>query len=192
VEDRPLKVPSTLVLTFAIVCGLVLIGAAASDSDQSQSRVQQGLHISPVPLNLEGKNHARVGLGSYLVNAVGSCNDCHTCPSFTPGHNPYFGQPKPWVNGENFLAGGVHFGPFTSANLTPDSNGLPAGLTLKEFIQVIRTGHDPDPQAGHPPLLQVMPWPILSNMTDHDLSAIYAYLTAIPSAQPGTCGGPSE
>ncbi len=29
-------------------------------------------------------------------------------------------------------------------------------------------------------LLQVMPWPIYKNMTDHDLRAIYEYLSAIP------------
>src|SRR5579864_3230560 len=29
-------------------------------------------------------------------------------------------------------------------------------------------------------LLQVMPWPTFANMTDHELDAIYEYLTAIP------------
>jgi hypothetical protein len=29
-------------------------------------------------------------------------------------------------------------------------------------------------------LLQVMPWPIFQDMTDHDLRAIYEYLKAIP------------
>jgi hypothetical protein len=29
-------------------------------------------------------------------------------------------------------------------------------------------------------LLQVMPWPIHRNMTDHDLRAIYEYLSAVP------------
>jgi hypothetical protein len=35
-------------------------------------------------------------------------------------------------------------GPFTSRNLTPDTTtGLPAGLTLAQFQQVMRTGVDP-------------------------------------------------
>ena len=34
-----------------------------------------------------------------------------------------------------YLTGGRTFGPFvTSANLTPDAHGLPAGFTLNEFI----------------------------------------------------------
>ena len=189
-----MKITSTLVFTLVILCGAIFVGAAASgpDDNPSQSQVQTGFRIAPVHLNLEGKNAAMVGQGSYYVNAIAGCADCHSCPTYAAGHNPYLGQPKPWMNTENYLAGGVPFGPFTSANLTPDSNGLPAGLTLQEFIHVIRTGHDPVPEAWHPPLLQVMPWPVYSNMTDHDLTAIYTYLTSIPSAQPGSCGGAGQ
>ncbi|HEY2739568.1 MAG TPA: cytochrome C, partial [Thermoanaerobaculia bacterium] len=75
-----------------------------------------------------------------------------------------------------YLAGGQQFGPFVSANITPDSHGLPAGLTWPQFKQVIRTGHDPE--GG---LLQVMPWPAYQDMTDRDLQAVYEYLRAIPS-----------
>jgi len=138
-----------------------------------------------VPLNLRGKDRAKVGLGSYIVNA-GGCNDCHTMPSYLGGGNPFLGQPK-IVNAEHYLAGGQQFGPFTSRNITPElANGLPAGLTLNQFKEVIRTGKDFDqlhPQIS--PLLQVMPWPTFQNMTDHDLEAIYEYLSAIPHAEPG-------
>ena len=47
----------------------------------------------------------------------------------------------------------------------------------------MRTGHDPDP-AEHGRLLQVMPWPVTSDMTDRDLRAIYEYLRSIPHASP--------
>ena len=79
-----------------------------------------------------------------------------------------------------FLAGGQHFGPFVSLNLTPDALGRPAGLTFDEFKTLLRTGHDPDAAPGTPPL-QVMPWPAFGKKTDHDLRAIYEYLSAIPS-----------
>ncbi len=36
-------------------------------------------------------------------------------------------------------------------------------------------------------MLQVMPWPVLRHLTDHDLQAIYEYLSAIPHAEPGNC-----
>ena len=61
--------------------------------------------------------------------------------------------------------------------------GDPAGLTLEKFIHTIRTGEDPDAPGQ---LLQVMVWPVLRNMTDRDLTAIYEYLRSIPHAQPGT------
>ena len=150
---------------------------------QGDSRVQRGFEIAPVKLNLDDRKRNLVGLGSYLVNAGGACADCHTCPTYAPGHNPYMGQPKQ-INPLNYLAGGVHFGPFTSANLTPDMQGRPAGLTLEKFIHTLRTGQDPDNPAQ---ILQVMPWPIYGNLTDQDLKAIYEYLRAIPHAEPGIC-----
>ena len=70
----------------------------------------------------------------------------------------------------------------------PDAEGKPAGLTLPEFIQTIRTGHDA--VDGHP--LFVMPWPTMRNMNDRDLSAIYEYLRSIPHAEPGTCTGAGQ
>ncbi len=161
--------------------------------DDSESEIKQGFAIAPVLLNLQGKNRALVGLGSYIINAQGGCNDCHTCPSYAPGHNPFLGEPKQF-NAENYLAGGVQFGPFTSRNITPElANGLPEGLTLEQFMLVMHTGIDLDkvhPQIS--PLLQVMPWPVYGGMTDHDLRAIYEYLSAIPHAEPGVCSGPGE
>src|SRR5262249_12557793 len=59
--------------------------------DDSDDRVERGFKIAPVHLDLHDRNHELVGLGSYLVNAVGGCNDCHTCPSYAPGHDPYQG-----------------------------------------------------------------------------------------------------
>jgi hypothetical protein len=78
----------------------------------------------------------------------------------------------------------VPFGPFTSANITPDASGLPAGLTWEQFLDVMRTGEHAS--------LQVMPWPVFRNMLDKDLRAIYEFLSALPHAEPGTCTGAGE
>ena len=87
-----------------------------------------------------------------------------------------------------------------SRNLTPDKNGRPEGHTLAEFKEILRTGEDfdnihptcqsdTDPNIAlgicvPPPVdgskLQVMPWPLFHNMTDHQIEAIYEYLSAIP------------
>jgi hypothetical protein len=149
-----------------------------------QNKIKLGYDLAPVPLNLEGKNQVKVGLGSYIVNAQGACNDCHTNPPFAVGGNPFNGEPKK-INAANYLAGGTSFGPVTSRNITPDEKGLPAGLTLAQFIEVIRTGKDF--KSLHPqisPLLQVMPWVVYKEMTDRDLESVYEYLSAIPHAEP--------
>jgi hypothetical protein len=160
----------------------------AQDSDSLgtlQERIARGFEIAPVPLNLEGKDHDLVGLGSYLVNAVGGCNDCHTNPPYAEGHDPFLAQ-SPKVNASRYLAGGTAFGPFVSRNLTPRANGRPANLTFEQFRIVMRRGYDLKGRAPFVPTrnqdrLQVMPWPVYSHMRRTDLRAIYEYLRAIPS-----------
>ncbi len=156
--------------------------------NQDPKRIQRGLEIAPVPLNFAGRDRNLVGLGSYIVNAQAACADCHSCPTYAPGHNPFQGGDGQ-LNATNYLAGGVPFGPIISANITPDESGKPAGLDFDEYLELIRTGHDPDEPDE---ILQVMPWPIFRNMTDHDILAIYTYLTAIPHAEPGSCSGPGQ
>ena len=155
---------------------------AASNVSQEQERLDLGREAAPVPLQLRSRaQRNRVFLGSYLVNVVGGCNDCHTNPPFAAGGDPFHGEPKA-INTEGYLGGGQVFGPFTSRNITPDEHGLPAGYTFEEFRHVIRTGEDLKhlhPQQG--PLLQVMPWPVFQGLSDRDLFAIYMYLSAIPS-----------
>ena len=147
-------------------------------------RIVKGFQISPVDLDLQGTNVALVGLGSYIVNAQGGCNDCHTNPSFEEGGDPFLGQPKR-INADRYLAGGHEFGPIVSRNLTPDDDGRPAGLTFAQFREVMRTGKDfknlpPHVPSAEQDLLQVMPWPVYGEMLESDLRAVYEFLRAIP------------
>ena len=41
------------------------------------------------------------------------------------------------------------------------------------------------------PLLQVMPWPVYSNMTDRDLKAVYEFLRSIPCVGSATRCSPT-
>lgn len=181
-----------------------------SAQSHSDSRIEQGFAIAPVPLNMEGKDRALVGLGSYLVNAGGGCNDCHSAgpeTQFLPGGNPYFGQPTR-INPATYLGGGRDFGPLlptpgsphiVSRNLTPDKTGLPeGGHTFDQFLAILRTGVDFDhlhPPCGvaqtanclPPPFdgnkLQIMPWPEYQYLTERDMRAIYEYLRAVPCVE---------
>jgi hypothetical protein len=162
------------------------------EENADDERIEQGFDIAPVDLHFRRADRKRVGLGSYLVNAVGSCSECHTNPPYVFGGDPFLGQPKK-VNKTHYLAGGAKFGPFTSRNITPEGNGLPAGLTFDQFLQVMRHGKDFDdlhPALG--PLLQVMPWPVFQDMKRSDLRAIYEYLKAIPHAEPCAAVGPGQ
>src|SRR5215831_4609781 len=99
---------AVLLIGFALTIVLTNIPKTQAQGGSDESKIQQGFAITPVSLNLTGKNRALVGLGSYLVNAVGGCNDCHTCPSYAV--NPFApGNGRGKVNGANFLAGGVAF-----------------------------------------------------------------------------------
>ena len=155
------------------------------DDDIPENRIRQGFRIAPVPLNFHRSKRALVGLGSYLVNAPGGCNGCHTNPSFAPGGDPFAGEEEQ-INVPCYLSGGTDFGPFRSRNLTPNDQGLPAGLTFDQFLHTLRTGEDLK-SPFNPPfdngLLQVMPWPEYGKMTKRDIKAVYEYLKAIPSRQ---------
>jgi hypothetical protein len=147
-----------------------------------EARIQRGFQIAPVPLTIASRHldSKLVGKGSYIVNAQADCNGCHGNPVFAEGHDPYQGQPKQY-SAVGYLRGGQEFGPFTSRDIRPNAEGLPAGLNYAQFRQVLRTGHDPEgehPQFG--PLLQVMPWPAYQDMIDEDIRAIYEYLSALP------------
>lgn len=235
------RIAGSVVALAAIVVALTSIKAppARANDDDTDSRIQIGFKIAPVPLNLEGKDPALVGLGSYLVNAVGDCNGCHTAGSpplglypYVTGYNPYFSGQKEKIDPAVYLAGGTPFGTvgtptgpngysgpvIITRNLTPDKNGRPeGGHTLAEFKPILRRGTDfdhihptctasqlNDIQNGGTPvciptgpivydaggdtynnipdgnLLQIMPWPTFSNMSDRDIEAIYTYLSAIP------------
>ena len=161
--------------------------AQGTATPPDEALVEIGLRIAPVQLNMTGKNRAMVGYGSYIVNAMGGCNDCHTNPNYDPTGDPFRGMPKK-VNAAGYMAGGIAFGPFTSRNITPDSTGEVVG-GLANFKTMIRTGEDL--KKLHPqisPLLQVMPWPVYQDMNDRELDAIFAYLSSIPCIE----GGPGE
>jgi hypothetical protein len=188
----------TRAISLAIAAGFLTVLATSvlnadqgASPDNGASQVQRGLSYAKeqgINLDLRGRNRDLVGVGSYLVNAVGGCNDCHTAPPFIQDPYAFLGAPKQ-VNVNCYLAGGMAFGPFVSRDITPWENGKPAGLTLDQFVHVMRTGEDPD-NPGH--VLQVMPWPAYGEMTDRDLRAIYEYLSAIPAINANVCGIPSE
>jgi hypothetical protein len=152
------------------------------NTDGLSPAARKGLELAaPLHVALDGKSTAdleKIGYGSYLVNAVAACNDCHQ--QIVPNT---MGPPK-----INYLGGGTEFdipiaGGFKvfARNLTPDpTTGLK--LTEDQFIQVFETGADFKNVGDAAPTAQliVMPWQTFRWMTKADKKAIYAYLKAIP------------
>ena len=223
--SRFARTAAVLATFSAIVVAGLLISSSPGRADNGNgkgngadegSQIQIGFAIAPVTLNMIGKNHDLVGLGSFIVNAQADCNGCHTNnpgTEYTATGNPYLFAPPSTtvhmikqVNPATYLGGGQDFGPYPfpgsplhiySRNLTPDNTGKPeGGHSLSDFMQIMRTGKDFDgihpmcptttqtatcvPYPFDGSLLQVMPWPAFQNMTDHQLQAIYEYLSAIP------------
>ena len=181
---RNIVLALVLLATVALLVPQVQILAFQGQGNGGQSEVQRGFQIAPVTLTLTGKNRSLVGQGSYLVNGPMDCTGCHTVNLFLPGGNPFNGDPTTKINTDTYLGGGNAFGPFISRNLTPDKDGLPAGLTFAQFEQVMRNGID-FKNIPPAPLLQVMPWPAFRHSTDQDLQAIYEYLSSIPCLEGG-------
>ena len=61
----------------ALALTLVKIGRGGGDRDDDRGEPTReeriGLEIAPMPLDQRGKSRKLVGLGGYLVNAVGNC-----------------------------------------------------------------------------------------------------------------------
>ena len=147
---------------------------AQENADNEQSQIAIGWRIAPSFINAQGKDHALVGLGSFIVNGQADCSGCHgsdPANEYVFTNNPYFLSP-PFTgtrayNQAFYLNGGQNFGPvgpgivkdmnsplyggpglgpnIFTRNLTPDHTGNPAGgMDLATFMKVIRTGHDFD------------------------------------------------
>lgn len=197
---------TAVILALCISTTILVLNLPSSGQKEGGSKVERGLQISPVPVKLANLNKSKVGWGSYFVNAASGCANCHTCPTFVPDR----GKTKE-INAQNYMAGGVPFalpassqGPafeLRSANITPNADGLPGGLTFLQFKAVLTEGHRtlteaytkvPAPSEAYAGPISVMPWRIYQNLDTEDLGSIYEYLRAIPSAKPGTCTGPGQ
>jgi mono/diheme cytochrome c family protein len=134
--------------------------------------------------------------GEYLVT-IGLCNDCHTPLTMGPsGPEPDMsrmlsGHPQdlaiaapttvaePWMGAmsSTLTAWSGPWGVSFTANLTPDTATGLGSWTEEMFIKALRTGKH---QGEGRPILPPMPWPMISQMSDEDLKAVFAYLRTLP------------
>jgi hypothetical protein len=79
-------------LSIALVLSIAfMINASVYADDEEDPLVRQGFAISPVPkarLKFREENRERVGLGSFIVNAIGACGGCHSFPQYLEKATP--------------------------------------------------------------------------------------------------------
>ena len=118
--------------------------------------------------HINGIDHANVGMnapeegvtaeyGQYMTK-VAACGECHA------------------ANLAGITLAEGEDGPPEGPNLTP--GGELADWTEQDFITALRTGETP---SGEQLDAEQMPWPTLSQMTDTELQAIWAYLSGLPA-----------
>jgi len=168
-------------------------GTAAPDPDS----VLQGLAIRPLadPPDMNTRSSsdvASIGRGSYLVNALAHCNECHTNPSrimTVPPTDPTFMR----INTAHYLTGGgvfqvppplapiVHQTRSMAADLTGKTHGFLSepDATFSLFLGLMSTGRHIDETPARP-IAWPMPWDAFRNLTLSDSEAVWNYLKSLP------------
>ena len=142
--------------------------------------------------------------GKYLVLTHG-CDDCHTpkkwgaagpepdmarhlsghpADEVLPEHDPSLvGMgPDKWILANmGFTAYVGPWGTSYAANLTPDGTGM-AGWTKEQFMAAMTEGWYKG-MKGTRKLLPPMPWMVYKEISEPELSAMFAYLQSIPPVE---------
>ena len=136
----------------------------------------------------------KVKRGEYLVNSIG-CDDCHSPKKATAagmelipelrlsGFNPEMSKLKPatdavnqgWMLfGSDLTTAVGPWGQSYAGNLTSDATGI-GNWKEEQFIKAIREGKFKGLDNTRP-LLPPMPWFVYKNLSDDDLTSIFAFL----------------
>lgn len=165
----------TLLSTIALAISLAAASAATADSAAAE----------------------KIERGRYLVT-ISLCNDCHTPLVLGPngpepdrtrrlsGHPEQLVMPEaprlgdgPWVGAMagTLTAWSGPWGVSFTANLTPDPETGLGKWSEADFVATLRSGHH---LGRGREILPPMPWRFIGQMTDDDLSAVFAYLQSLP------------
>lgn len=133
-----------------------------------------GFALAPDPaMSVEsGPDAARqLERGTYLVETVGACGNCHMARDERGARVPALG----YSGGMRFEE--PHFGVAYAANITPDVATGIGSWSDEEIGVAIRAGQRPDGTLVGPP----MPIEFYRTLSDGDLAAVVTYLRALPA-----------
>ncbi len=169
---------------YDIIAYLRTLDPVEHDVPESESAFPMNFIINTIPQEPEFTKRPdpsdKVAYGKYLVTAA-SCADCHT-----PMEKGAFIEGMEFAGGTDFYIpeGGI----VTSANITKDINTGIGTWTERAFIARFKSFQDStdvintsnvEPGAFN----TEMPWRFYSNMSEEELSAIYAYLVTLPAVK---------
>ena len=123
------------------------------------------LFFNPGPLAADPAKSTAINRGSYLVNALGHCGECHTPRNF-------LGGPKR----SRYLAGAELAEGGGSSNLTPTRLKSKSDAEVKDFLT---TGMTPEGDVAAESMGEVVR-NTTSQLTPADLDALVAYLRSLP------------
>src|SRR5215472_5654898 len=117
-----------------------------------------------------------VDRGSYLVNSIGACGNCHARDAQGSDFHPAMA-----------LAGGFIFdvidpdlpGHVIASNITPDPDTGIGKWSEADIVLALRNGKRPDGSIIGPP----MPIPVYRELSDQDATAMAAYLLSAKPAK---------
>lgn len=161
---KVLKYLAIGVVSLVVLLLVVVYGVSEMKLRRSyEVRATTALNVTRDPAQLER--------GRHLVTAVAKCVDCHTAD----------------MGGQIFIDGGP-FATVYASNLTPGKGGRLAGYTDAQIEAAIRHGVRPNGRG-----IMIMPSDEYQYLSDADVSAIIAYIRALPPVdreQPNSKLGP--
>lgn len=166
-----------------ISAAALLFTACAEPKPDQERKVDETKSVSP---------EAKIERGKYLVEIMG-CHDCHS-PKLMGPNGPYLDPerilsgypadrplpPQPaahegWALLTMDLTAAVGpWGTTFAANITSDESGI-GNWTEEQFARALKKGLYKGLE-GSRPLLPTMPWQNYVNMSQEDLSAVFAFL----------------
>lgn len=157
---RLLKILGRLVLGLVVLAALA-IGVILLFFPRSEPASREAIARTP----------ERLARGSYLVNHVAFCMNCHSERNWAV----YSGPVIPGTRGGGALVADPML-PAHSANITPFGIG---DWTDGEVVRAITAGVKKDGTALHP----LMPYDTYAKLSQEDIRSIVAYLRTLPAVQ---------
>ncbi len=124
------------------------------------------LYFKPGPFRADPKTSAQVNLGTYIVQSLGHCSECHTPRNSLGGPNM-----------SRFLGGGKLPDGKDTPNITPTRLKNWSDAEIKELFS---SGMTPDGDMVSSSMAEVVE-DTTSRMSPKDLDAVVAYLRTLPA-----------